>query len=317
MGYMNNLNSMYRDPTEVPSYGLWSSLANLGSKAVSGVGNVLSNAATNVGNAFTSAGAGNFGNAVGSLYSGVDNLVGGILPGGQAFGQGYLGQLYTGADKMLGGYLPNVGGGAAAGGAGYTPQYMSAQRAFDALPGPAHLNPNMVGTSFNGGPVTYSPISGAAAGGGGVKGMLGRGLDNIGKVSNIANPILDIYEATQMTPTQNSVQEMQILNPGGGGGGVQMIPTSDPAAAGAPGFTGSNATGGASVPTTMSATGGKQLTDIKDMMADTNRLNKELQEKIDNLNEDTDKDTGRPTAPNSDRLTTKQKEAEALRYGGM
>ena len=118
MCYMNNLNSMYRDPTQVPSYGLWSSLANLGSKAVSGVGNVLSNAATNVGNAFTSAGAGNFGNAIGSLYSGVDNLVGGILPGGQAFGQGYLGQLYTGADKMLGGYLPNVGGGVAGGGAG-------------------------------------------------------------------------------------------------------------------------------------------------------------------------------------------------------
>ena len=316
---MNNLRSMYRDPTEVPSYGLGSMLANLGSKVVSGVGNVasgigstLSNAATNVGNAFTSAGAGNFGNAVGSLYSGVDNLVGGILPGGQAFSQGYLGNLYGGADKMLGGYLPNIGGGAAAGGVGYTPQYMSAQRAFDALPGPAHLNPNMVGTSFNGGPVTYSPINTAAGGGGG-----GGWLDNLEKGARIGNHALNMYEASQMTPTQNSVQEMKILNPGGGGGGVQMIPTSDPAAAGAPGFVGSSATGGASVPTTTAAAGGKQLTEITDMMAESNRLNKELQDTINDLNKDTDKDTGRPTAPNSDRKTTKDKETEALRYGGM
>lgn len=69
-------------------------IGTVGDKAVSGLSNIAA------------------GNIVGlkDLYSGADTLVGGILPGGQKFAEGYLGQLYTGADKMFGGYLPNVGG---------------------------------------------------------------------------------------------------------------------------------------------------------------------------------------------------------------
>lgn len=308
MSYMNNLNSMYRDPTEVPSYGLGSLLGNIASgvgKVASGIGSTLSNAATNVGNAFTSAGAGNFGNALGSLYTGVDNLVGGILPGGQAFGQGYLGQLYTGADKMLGGYLPNIGGGAAAGGAGYTPQYMSAQRAFDALPGPASANPAMVGTSLKGGPVTYEPIN-TAASGGGFKGAINRGLDNLGKVSNVLNPALAIYDATRETPTQQSVRNMQILNPGMGSGAPQMITAGDPAAGGAPGLVSAPATaavGGGAVPTTMEATGGQSLSEVT--TADLIESNQELMDKIDDFMKNKD------GAPNKDREDRVGKEARS------
>lgn len=103
------------------------------------VGETLSTGLGSIGDFGVEALQGNFSTALGDLYGGVDTLVGGVLPGGQNFAQGYLGQLYQGADKMAGGWLPNINGGAANsinGGVGYTPTYMKAQKAFDALPGP-------------------------------------------------------------------------------------------------------------------------------------------------------------------------------------
>ena len=77
------------------------------------VGDTLSLGVGSIGDAATEALQGNFGTALGDLYGGVDVLVGGVLPGGQAASQGYLSgplsDLYGRADNALGGYLPNLG----------------------------------------------------------------------------------------------------------------------------------------------------------------------------------------------------------------
>jgi len=171
------MNSLRPSDTEVPSYFL--------SGLLSGIGNFVTNTVPNfvtqtIPNTIGNIAKGQFAQGLGGLYTGVDKVLGGILPGGQALGSGYLGQLYTGADKMLGGYLPNIGGGAAAGGAGYTPQYVAAQKAFNALPGPAGANglrPGQVGTSFNGGPMTVSSVNTPLAGG---------GMSTLDKIANVA-----------------------------------------------------------------------------------------------------------------------------------
>jgi len=65
------------------------------------VGNVLVNSGNLIGGGIdklalglTGQGAGNFGGGLGDLYTGVDTLVGGVLPRGQDFGAGYLGQMF-------------------------------------------------------------------------------------------------------------------------------------------------------------------------------------------------------------------------------
>lgn len=184
--------------TEVPSYfisGLLSGIGNLVSSGVGAVGNLASSAASGLGNLAT--------NGLSGLYTGADKLLGGILPGGQAFGQGYLGQMYTGADKMLGGYLPNIGGGAASGGAGYTPQYMAAQKAFNALPGPGGVGAGQVGTSFMGGPMTVSSVNTPLASGG-MSGMdkLAAGLQGVGLLGSIFSGDKGTAQAAMMYPQQ-------------------------------------------------------------------------------------------------------------------
>ena len=194
--------------TEVPSYfisGLLSGIGNLVSSGVGAVGNLASSAASGLGNLASSAasGLGNLAtNGLSGLYTGADKLLGGILPGGQAFGQGYLGQLYTGADKMLGGYLPNIGGGAASGGAGYTPQYMAAQKAFNALPGTS-VGPGQVGTSFMGGPMSVSSVNTPLAAGGMSgfdKAMMG--LQGVGLLGSIFSGNKGTAQAAAMYPQQ-------------------------------------------------------------------------------------------------------------------
>lgn len=216
--------------TEVPSYFL-SSLA-------SWAANTALPAATN----FVTSTVPNFitqtiPNAIGEvakgglsgLYTGADKLLGGILPGGQAFGQGYLGQLYTGADKMLGGYLPNVGGGAANGmGAGYTPQYMKAQAMFDALPGPGSngLQPGQVGTSFQGNPMSVGSVNTPlASGAGGMSGWdkLAYGIQGAGLLGSI-------FSGDKGQAQQAAMMMPNTIQPGAGGGGpIANTVKNDPA----------------------------------------------------------------------------------------
>ncbi|MBL18679.1 MAG: hypothetical protein CMC82_02470 [Flavobacteriaceae bacterium] len=160
-----------------------------------------------------------------ALYTGADKVLGGVLPGGQDFAQGYLGNLYTSADKALGGYLPNVGGGAAAGGVGYTPQYVSAQRAFDALPGPGGAVPAQTG---------------------GLNGF----FDKAGRVANIAKTGMSLYDLTRNTPeAQNQRSYNRIIQPGMGGS-AQMVPQETRTATSSDPVMGDAPIGGGDVPTT-------------------------------------------------------------------
>jgi hypothetical protein len=136
------------------------------------------------------------------LYTNADKLLGGILPGGQALGQGYLGQLYTGADKMLGGYLPNIGGGAASGGLGYSPQYMAAQKAFNALPGPGGVGAGQVGTSFMGGPMSVSSVNTNVAPTMSNLDKLSMGLQGAGLIGALATGDKGTAQAAMMYPGQ-------------------------------------------------------------------------------------------------------------------
>ena len=186
--------------TEVPSYFLGSLGSWITNTAVPAATNFVTNTIPNaVGDLAT--------NGLSGLYTGADKLLGGILPGGQAFGQGYLGQMYTGADKMLGGYLPNIGGGAANGmGAGYTPQFMKAQAAFNALPGPAGANglrAGQVGTSFNGGPMSVSSVNTPLASGGlSTSDKLAFGLQGAGLIGSIMSGDKGTAQAAMMYPGQ-------------------------------------------------------------------------------------------------------------------
>ena len=286
-----------KDPTEVPSYFLGdlisagaNALSSVGNTIASGIGGGLSNAVSHIpvvgnvlGDGLSHIGSSighlsngfNVGDALGSLYTGADTLLGGVLPGGQAFSQGYLGNLYGAADKALGGYLPNIGGGAAAGGVGVTPQYMQAQRAFDALPGPASSNPNMVGTSLNGGPVTYAPINS------GGKSMVGRALDGLEKVARVGQLGMGIYDATRKSPqAANARAHRQLIQTGNNPGTAQMI--GDPAAAGAPEIhalpTGVITDPNINIPLTTEATGGAMVGDVSGVSSEIAELNEKIDE---------------------------------------
>ena len=187
--------------TEVPSYGLLSTLGSfLVDTALPAATNFVTQTVPNAIGDFATQG-------LSGLYTNADKLLGGILPNiggaGQAFGQGYLGQLYTGADKMLGGYLPNIGGGAANGmGAGFTPQYMSAQRAFDALPGTS-VGAGQVGTSFMGGPMSVSSVNTPLASGG-MSGFdkLAMGIQGAGLLGAMLSGDKGTAQAAMMYPGQ-------------------------------------------------------------------------------------------------------------------
>lgn len=73
----------------------------LGKIGLDTVGNVLVDSGKLIGGGIdklalglTGQGVGNFGGGLSDLYTGVDTLVGGVLPRGQDFGAGYLGQMF-------------------------------------------------------------------------------------------------------------------------------------------------------------------------------------------------------------------------------
>mgnify|MGYP004182190621 CR=1 FL=1 len=200
------------------------------------VGDTLSQGLGAIGDAGVEALQGNFGTALGDLYGGVDVLAGGVLPGGQAFSQGYLGNLYGAADNALNGYLPNVGG------VGITPaDYKLAK--FGNVPG---------ATGY--GTVMAPPEGGF---GGQVAGAAGKApsfWDKAGAVANLAQTGMGIYGMMQDTPEARNAQAYQratgtgpnlIQQPGISGGGGNALSTTvarDPAMAGTP--EGKSTTGG-------------------------------------------------------------------------
>jgi hypothetical protein len=130
----------------------------------------------------TALGAGNIPGAVSSLGSGLlgagSNLIGGVG-----------GSLYGGADQLLGGMLPNIGG------VGITPAqgYMG-----NLFPNAVGQNPMFGGRAmqdahiqaFNAAKGNMAHIDAYnAAQGGGVGGMLGKGLGALGKVGETAGAI--------------------------------------------------------------------------------------------------------------------------------
>lgn len=181
--------------TEVPSYflsglvnGLMNGLTKAGSAIATGaqnlgsyaakipyIGNTLQGGINSLGNGLGQVVSGNIfgsGGGLNSLYTGVDKLVGGILPGGQAFGAGYLGNLYGQADRALGGYLPNFGG------VGATPAQMNGSALAASQGGIQNLG-------YGGGTV---PPAGNPAGS---PGFFGKGgtLDKLGTTANVVGTL--------------------------------------------------------------------------------------------------------------------------------
>lgn len=166
---------------------------------------------------------------LGSLYGGVDKVLGGMLPNIGGYGvtpsQGWLGSMYGKADNALGGYLPG----------GMTPAQARAPMQGPALGGVMQA-PHGLGMTV--------PVPGGipAESGGGF-------LDRLGKAADMGSNIMDIYGLTQ-APTANdnttgynqSVNNAQtrVIQPGvgsvvhGGQGAAQQYV--DPAMQGAQGI---------------------------------------------------------------------------------
>ena len=229
MGFWSGLGNLVSSGANALASGL-GTVVDLGANAleyIPVVGDTLSNGLGAIGDAGVEALQGNFSTALGDLYGGVDTLVGGVLPGGQAFSQGYLGNLYGAADNALNGYLPNVGG------VGITPaDYKLAN--FGNVPG---------ATGY--GTVMAPPEGGF---GGQVAGAAGKApsfWDKAGAVANLASTGMGIYGMMQDTPEARNAQAYQratgtgprlIQQPGMGSGGNALSPTvaRDPAMAGTP-----------------------------------------------------------------------------------
>lgn len=319
--YVMGLDDMYskkKDPTEVPSYFLGelvSSAVDYGTQALaSGAGWVADAASTAVdwGADALSSAVDWGGDALSGLYTGADKLVGGMLPGGQAFGDGYLANLYTGADKMAGGYLPNIGGGAAMGGAGYTPGYMQAQAAFDALPGVAHggahtLSPGAIQSQFN-------ALPGAGGGGGGSafsKLFDGSGMswDKAQTMAQLGQLGVGIYGMTQKGGGGGSNRQQYnrlVQQPGqsglktAGGGGSAI--SRDPAMGASP-------VGGGNVPLTSQATGKGGVGDIGAIKNDMVGLNNAVEDALENAGFPTDKNATQDAANEGLGITAPIKKA--------
>lgn len=85
--------------------------AGLQNVGLNSIGNAVTSLGGNLGQGIAELGMGNIGNSLKSLYTGADVALGGLLPGAQNVGSGYLASLYTSADKALGGKLPNFANG--------------------------------------------------------------------------------------------------------------------------------------------------------------------------------------------------------------
>jgi hypothetical protein len=254
------------------------------------VGETLSTGLGSIGDFGVEALQGNFSTALGDLYGGVDTLVGGVLPGGQNFAQGYLGQLYQGADKMVGGYLPNINGGAANsinGGVGYTPTYMKAQKAFDALPGPGGA-----ASTYGGG----GGMSGVAITGNEAKAPM-TFWDKAEVAANVGAAGMGIYGMLQDSPEAANANaranatrpQPMLINPGVSNAGMNALSApavvrNDPAMAGSP-----------EARSTTGQTGGAVKTGELTEMSD-DELGKNLVEQLNNTQSTISNVTGQ-TAP--------------------
>ena len=258
MGFWSGLGNMVSKGAGAVADGL-GTVVDLGADALAHipvVGDTLSQGVGAIGDAGVEALQGNFSTALGDLYGGVDVLVGGVLPGGQAAAQGYLSNplssLYNKADMAVGGYLPNIGGGVPGGGIGYSPTYVSAQKAFDALPGPGGS------TYAGGGGMSTVALPGGEAG----KAAPGF-WDKASAAANLAQTGAMIYGLMQDSPEATNAQAYQratgtgpqrvAIQPGLGGGGSALnplgVPTnnvvaSDPAMGGTPEAKSSTGKGG-------------------------------------------------------------------------
>jgi hypothetical protein len=240
MCYMSN------DPTEVKSYFLsslidtavdWgasalssgadalSSAVDWGADALASIpiaGETLSNGLGSIGDFGVEMLNGNFSTALGDLYGGVDTLVGGILPGGQAFSQGYLSNLYSGADNMLGGYLPG----------GQTPAQMQAAASA------AQIANTPIGQVMPGGSTSGAMVEGGgAAGGGGFWDSLGFGeggafakggtIDNIANTAAIGGTIYSLLNPRDQGYARSVGEKTQFVRSGGGPSNI--VTRNDPA----------------------------------------------------------------------------------------
>lgn len=295
--------SMSRPDTEVPSYGLGAILSsigntalNLGTKAVSGLGNLATKAgsaiaggASSIGNAVSKIPlVGNVvGGSIGTLGNGVGQLVSGNIGGG-------LSSLYTGADKLLGGFLPNIPGAAAGSTlAGIAPAQGWMSSLYNA--GDKALGGYL--PNFGGGFGAASPSGGLGSlfggGGGGAAGGGMSGWDKAATAAQMLQAGAGIYG--MLKPQGNAGAYQQSAGPqvqpvllgagGGGGGGVigapastGLVNASDPAL--------SAGGGGGNVPTIAQATGGAAISDIgvkkngEDLSKALNNLNKNKTQQV-------------------------------------
>jgi hypothetical protein len=233
---------MSNDPTEVKSYFLsslidtavdWgasalssgadalSSAVDWGADALASIpiaGETLSNGLGSIGDFGVEMLNGNFSTALGDLYGGVDTLVGGVLPGGQAFSQGYLSNLYTGADNMLGGYLPG----------GQTPAQMQAAASA------AQIANTPIGQVMPGGTTSgaMDQVASAGSGGGGLfgeGGILAKGgtLDNVARTAAIGGTIYNLLNPQDQGYARSVGEKTQFVRSGGGPSNI--VTRNDPA----------------------------------------------------------------------------------------
>ena len=235
------------------------------------VGNVLGDTLSGVGSAVGNLAQGDIGGALGSLYTGADTLVGGVLPGGQAFSQGYLGNLYGKADNLMRGYLPNVGG------VGITPTDFKINQLF--------ANPNlsleeagfMADAMKNPGAYSAEEL--------GLMGMLpksggflsGSGFDKAMKLANIGSLGYGLYN--MINPQDPETANAQAANRlmGGGGGNIQRL------SGGATDLSADSAMAGAPTAAGVGGAGTEQDTPLTEQLQSMQAEMAELQSELDRL----------------------------------
>jgi len=300
---------MSSDPTEVKSYFL-SSLADWGASALSSAvdygaealssavdwgadalasipiaGETLSNGLGSIGDFGVEMLNGNFSTALGDLYGGVDTLVGGILPGGQAFSQGYLSNLYGGADKMLGGYLPG----------GQTPAQMQAAASA------AQIANTPIGQVMPGGSTSGAMVEGGGAAGGGFWDSLGFGeggafakggtIDNIANTAAIGGTIYSLLNPRDQGYARSVGAQPKFVTSGGGPSNI--VTRNDPAmqAASAKGVGVGNQQEGSNKTPGLAQVGG-----VADEIKKTDELANDMQKSVKDLQKIVGNTDGGPMA---------------------
>ena len=192
--------------------GLASSIPVVGSTlggAIGSLGSGIGALGSGLGGSIGALGAGNLSGAVSSLGSGLlgagSNLIGGVG-----------GSLYGGADQLLGGFLPNIGGVGVTPAQGYmgsmfknSPMFGGQANPFDTH-GVMNFDPNN--------PFDVAQARGLTQPtGGGIGGMLGKGLGALGKVGETAGTINSVRNMfSPPGATQPGVYNDRVIERGGG-----------------------------------------------------------------------------------------------------